>query len=271
MESIPLILTVASQTVVSPTYHHRGINRSKELFCVYKHTLKGLGAIRDAAGEHRVTEGHGFLCEIADPATSYYYPEDCREPWTFVWIAFGGAFAKSLVRDMVGRYGPVYKLATDAPELIRILELRKYDGKVQPIAPAAGGRIVTDLILALAASMEERAGGGVEHVLIRRARDLLATKIGEPMNATELARRLQVSREHLTRKFKTETAMTPHDYILRRKLIYACHLLKETTLSNKEIALSVGFHQPAHFTRTFRRIIHMTPSRFRADGIVPVS
>lgn len=271
MESMPQILTVASETVVSPAYHHRGIDRSREAFCIYKHTLKGEGAFRDATGEHRVTEGHGFLSEIADPETAYYYPENCREPWIFVWIAFQGVSAKAMVRDMVKRHGHIYSFAPDAPELMRIQELRKYDGKVHLIAPAAGARIVTDLLLALAASMEEQGGGAAEHVLIRRARELLTEKIGERLNATELARHLQVSREHLTRKFKAETAMTPHEYILRRKLIYACHLLKETAMSSKEISLRVGFDHPAHFTRTFRRAIHMTPTRFRSDGIMPVS
>ena len=82
---------------------------------------------------------------------------------------------------------------------------------------------------------------------------------------------VSVSREHLARRFKEETAMTPHEYIVREKMLLACHLLKDTAMSSKEISVRLGYDEPAHFTRTFKRAIQMTPSRFRAEGTLPVA
>jgi AraC-like DNA-binding protein len=91
------------------------------------------------------------------------------------------------------------------------------------------------------------------------------------VNVSELADRLRVSREHLTRVFKEQTLRTPWQYILRQKMLHACRLLKTTQLTHKEIAFRLGYDTPAHFTRTFKHVLGMTPGRFRAVGTIPMS
>jgi len=80
---------------------------------------------------------------------------------------------------------------------------------------------------------------------------------------------LGISREHLSRVFKEQTAQTPYQYLQRQKMLEACRLLKETRLTQKEVAFRMGYNVPAHFTRAFTRIMRLTPSRFRAVGIMP--
>ncbi len=53
-------------------------------------------------------------------------------------------------------------------------------------------------------------------------------------------------------------------------MIEACRLLKETRLPQKEIAGQLGYAVPAHFTRTFTRVIHLAPRRFWQVGSIPV-
>lgn len=271
MATLPRLRVVASETIFSPSYQHYGKFRSAEKHGLFKYTLKGEGIFEDAAGAHRVPEGYGFLCEIADPRTAYYYPKDGKEPWTFVWVAFDGEAVRQTVREIVTRHGPIFALPRDGAEWQRIQEIRKDDGRIVTITPAWGARVVTDLLLALAASREAPREERPEHILIRRARELVAEHADKSLNATELARRLGVSREHLTRKFREYMATSPHDYIRRQKLLRACHLLKDTALSKKEIAARLGYREPAHFTRTFKRVLHMTPTRFRAVGTIPVA
>jgi AraC-like DNA-binding protein len=268
---LPRLSGAASETILSPAYQHYGKFRTAETHCLFKYTLKGEGVFADADGEHRVPEGSGFLCEIYDPRTGYYYPKDGTEPWTFVYVVFDGETARQMTREIVSRCGPIFALPKDSAEIQRMMEFRKDDGTPPTITPAWGARVVTDLLLALAATKETPREEKPEHVLIRRAQQIVADHVGKSITVTELARMLSVSREHLTRRFKDEIALTPHDYILRQKLLLACHLLKETPLSNKQIALRLGYDEPSHFTRTFRRVIHMTPSRFRAVGTIPMA
>jgi AraC family transcriptional activator of pobA len=53
-------------------------------------------------------------------------------------------------------------------------------------------------------------------------------------------------------------------------MLLACHLLKKSSLNGKEIAARLGYGQPAHFSRTFKRVTGMNPRRFREVGVIPV-
>ena len=57
--------------------------------------------------------------------------------------------------------------------------------------------------------------------------------------------------------------MPLQDYILRQKMSLACKLLKETNLSAKEVSARLGYARPGQFTRSFKKLLHVTPSQFR--------
>jgi AraC-like DNA-binding protein len=269
LPSFPQLLHVAAERQTGPEYHHEGRFRRNETHCIYKYTLAGEGCFRDEAGEHRVPVGHGFLVEICNPQTAYYYPPGGRGPWEFFYVSFIGATA--WVRDLVARYGGVYALPREHAVLQRLLACRPRGRETSELTPAAGAELVTGLLLALAASREVHPTAKAAGTLVRQARQLVQDRIEEGLNATSLARHLRVSREHLGRAFREETGFTPYRYILRQKMLLGCRLLKETTLSQKEISARLAFPSPAHFSRTFRRTMFMTPSRFRAVGSVPLA
>ncbi len=269
MATWPRLVEVVSETVFNRSYANHGKFRSAERHCIFKYTLDGEGVFRSGRVEHRVPAGSGFLCEIADPKTAYYYPREGRNPWTFVWIAFDGAPARQMVRELTARHGPVFELPENHRIIQRLLEFRKDDRAPRAIAPAWGARVVVDLLLTLGAARETPSDEGPECALIERAQEAVAGNLGRNINVKELARLLGVSREHLTRKFKEQTGMTPHDYLLRQKMLFACHLLKETSMRNKEVAQRLGYAQPTHFSRTFKRVLDMPPARFRVVGTIP--
>ncbi len=269
--SLPRLRMVAKETVDSADYRHSGRYRQSEQHSIFKITLKGEGVFRDASGEHRVTAGSGFLVEISDPDTAYYYPSDATEPWTFFYAAFDGQSATAMVRDMTARYGPVYQLAETHPALQRVMDFRgERDRAQRSVTPFQGAYAVWNLLGALAASKETSDEPRDLPLLIRKAQTKVAEHLDRNLNASELAGLLSVSREHLSRRFKEETGMTPHVYIVREKMLYACRLLKDTDLSLKEIAGRLGYCEAAHFSRTFRRVLDMTPSRFREAGSIPL-
>jgi AraC-like DNA-binding protein len=57
--------------------------------------------------------------------------------------------------------------------------------------------------------------------------------------------------------------VTPHDYLVRRRLQRALELLAGTDLSLSAIAYASGFCDHGHFTRRFRQHFGVTPSRYR--------
>ncbi|MEN8255282.1 MAG: AraC family transcriptional regulator [Verrucomicrobiota bacterium] len=69
-----------------------------------------------------------------------------------------------------------------------------------------------------------------------------------------------------SRLFKEMTGVAPGEFIVQHKMTEACHLLKETNLSCKEIAAQLGYGDTAAFSRSFRTDRGMSPMKFRKKG-----
>lgn len=70
---------------------------------------------------------------------------------------------------------------------------------------------------------------------------------------------------HLSRTFKAALDATPQDFIKRRRIERAKILLIQSDLRLAQIAQDCGFSDQAHFTRKFRDVVGLPPSRWRRD------
>lgn len=269
MKGFPQVQVIRAERQTSPAYRHEGCFRSAEKHCLFKFTLAGEGRFRTGRKEYRLPAGHGFLCEINDPATSYYYPRDGRGPWEFVYLSFISPTATTMTREFVRRYGPIYQLPVDIGFIPEIMKWQRYNMQEVRITPADGARIVADLFAALSQSKVSLDQSDAGFVLVRETQRLIRKRLRQFCNVKFLADNLGVSREHLSRVFKKQTAQTPLQYLMRQKMIEACRLIKETRLTQKEVASEMGYNVPAHFTRSFKRVMRITPRRFRAVGTIP--
>ena len=83
-------------------------------------------------------------------------------------------------------------------------------------------------------------------------------------DTTFWSKHLGIGRTQLFNRIKQITGMTPNDYILSVKMNHAMLLLrKENQLTVSEIAYSLGFSNPAYFTRCFKKHTGVTPQQFR--------
>jgi AraC-like DNA-binding protein len=79
----------------------------------------------------------------------------------------------------------------------------------------------------------------------------------------ELARNAKLSVFHFANLFKKSTGLSPHRFMLHRRVARAGELLRSTSLSVLEVSLDLGFQHQNNFARAFRRVTGMTPSHFR--------
>ncbi|MDQ2185008.1 AraC family transcriptional regulator [Alcaligenaceae bacterium A4P071] len=92
--------------------------------------------------------------------------------------------------------------------------------------------------------------------------DLLRRNQACDTSLTELARTAGVSRYRLIRVFRAATGMTPHAWILNRRV----NLARERIRSGADIAgvaHDLGFADQAHFQRVFKAHTGITPGGFR--------
>ncbi len=82
------------------------------------------------------------------------------------------------------------------------------------------------------------------------------------LTLTEIAAIAQISPYHFLRLFKQSMGVTPHQYILQRRIDKAKYLLRHSKLSIVNIALCAGFCDQSHMTRCFKRMLGVTPKQF---------
>ncbi|WP_366863403.1 helix-turn-helix transcriptional regulator [Microcoleus sp. CAWBG52] len=75
--------------------------------------------------------------------------------------------------------------------------------------------------------------------------------------------RYQLSPYYFSRIFKQTTGKTPHHYVTSCRIEKAKKLLKTPGLSIAYISQTVGFHDQIHFSNTFRKIVGLTPKKYR--------
>ena len=98
---------------------------------------------------------------------------------------------------------------------------------------------------------------------LRRARDLIDRDYAEPLDLDAMAREAGYSRFHFARAFAAAYGETPRAYLTRRRIERAKTLLRTANLSVTEICFLVGFASLGSFSRTFTRVVGMTPTAYR--------
>ena len=84
-----------------------------------------------------------------------------------------------------------------------------------------------------------------------------------PASLAELSALAEVSRFQLLRGFVRELGITPHAYLVQRRVLLAQHLLAGGQ-TPATAALRAGFADQSHMTRAFMRQLGITPARYRA-------
>ncbi len=82
----------------------------------------------------------------------------------------------------------------------------------------------------------------------------------------DIANAALVSKSECLRCFRSRFDMTPIQYLIQCRLELACHLLRSTELSVKEIASRCGFDDAGYFGRIFRKRCGLTPASYRAEA-----
>lgn len=103
---------------------------------------------------------------------------------------------------------------------------------------------------------------GLSKSKLQQVREYINEHLHEEVKLIELAAIAQISPYHFLRLFKQSMGITPHQYILQRRIDKAKYLLEQTELSIAEIAVRVGFCDQSHFTRCFKRLLGITPKQF---------
>jgi AraC-like DNA-binding protein len=109
------------------------------------------------------------------------------------------------------------------------------------------------------------AKGGLANWQKRRALELLRENLDRSLRLSDLARECGLSVSHFSRAFKTSFGMPSHRWLTRLRIEHAKELLAQTREPLIEVATRSGFSDQSAFTRTFQRVVGVSPGRWRRD------
>jgi AraC-like DNA-binding protein len=96
-----------------------------------------------------------------------------------------------------------------------------------------------------------------------RVREHCDAHMGDDIDLETLAALCDTSRFHFIRRFKATSGMTPHAWLLRRRLERARVSLLDPRQSITAVSADMGFYDQSHFARMFRRAYGIAPTAYR--------
>lgn len=87
--------------------------------------------------------------------------------------------------------------------------------------------------------------------------------LSQHLTLAQMANQFKYSTSHFSMLFQKETGTSPINYFLKLKIQKACQYIELTNLKLQEIAIILGFDEPAYFSRLFTKIMGVSPSTYR--------
>ncbi|MEO1049852.1 MAG: helix-turn-helix transcriptional regulator [Bacteroidota bacterium] len=105
--------------------------------------------------------------------------------------------------------------------------------------------------------------GGLTPGQIRSIDAYIYNALDTNITITKMAQIAELSTFHFSRMFKQTMGETPYQYVTKIKMLKAKELLIETGLPVIQIGLEVGFDNPGHFSRAFKKQFGYSPTQVR--------
>lgn len=107
------------------------------------------------------------------------------------------------------------------------------------------------------------------NVKLLRAAEFISDNCTRLMTLDDICAAANLSPAYLIRAFKGLFGMTPHAYLINRRIQYGQAQLKRG-VAISDVAVNSGFADQAHFQRAFKQHVAATPGQYRGRGQSPL-
>jgi AraC-like DNA-binding protein len=233
------------------------IERPNYPYYFVKLTVGGRGLLETDSGVYELCAGtlSGFC-----PRRRHRYVSDADEPMEHMFVTFAGYEADELMR--ISGLTEKNSLQTEGTgEIMRRILAIGLD------KPAYSQKMICSYLRILlcgeAARYSASRYAAASEVTFRRCKRFIDGNFSQVSSAGQAAERCGVNVRYMSALFKRYNMMTPQSYIMRLKLNKAADMLLASDRSVKEIAGRVGFIDPYHFSRNFKRFYEISPTEYR--------
>jgi AraC-like DNA-binding protein len=189
------------------------------------------------------------------------------QPWSYIMLYVDAEWLAALQRDCGVDNGGVFRPygashTTAAAVFEGLLSL--YDRLVNP---SLDGRAKHEAALTFFTLAEEQLGGlrppcRKSNVKVERAARYMDEHYLRPVRLEELCAVATLSEAYLIRAFEKHYHMTPHAWLVNRRIQHAQAQLRSGE-AIVDIAQQSGFADQAHFQRAFKKHLAATPGQYK--------
>lgn len=200
---------------------------------------------------------------IFSPKTPYSYHNVPGISTGYYWIHFTGTMAEMLINSTNLYTNTPISISVDE-RIISIFQhiFDEYVTRDELFHTAIIARLI-ELCTLFGRARISLQNKNRKNISLNKALKYIDDHYAKHITVKDLADSEHLSCGHFRVIFKQKTGMSPTDYITALRLRNACVLLKQTDLTIKEIAQSVGFSDQMYFSRVFTKQFGIPPKIFR--------
>ena len=221
---------------------------------------RGEGSLRLSGEDHRLFPGAAFAY---GPGIAHDIRTDPDRPLVKYFVDFAGTAARRLLRKPAPEPGRIVQ--TSGPEeVLRLFEDLVLTGlRHTPFSGRICAALLEHLVLKIAeTAIPLGSAGTMAFETFQRCRSAIEDRSLELHSLGDIARSCHVDPAYLCRLFGRFGHQSPYRYLVRLKMAQAARRLQPPGTLVKQVADELGFTDPFHFSRTFKRVFGVSPGRF---------
>lgn len=261
--SVDLYICYCGMEECDPGHSYGPTTRTEFLL---HYILSGKGIYEVDGKSYHVKKNDAF---IIYPNELTYYKADDLDPWTYIWIGFGGIKAESCLNyASLNRDNRISQFTCDK----FLLNCVKNMLAARKLTYANDLKRVGYLFLFLSALIEENHNSSSNRkadypfeVYVEHALKFIDHNSEKDIKINDIAKYIGINRSYLTKIFKKCLNISPQHYLVNYRLDKACSLLKTTSLPVNSVANMVGYSDPLTFSKVFKVFYNVSPSTYRTQ------
>lgn len=245
-------------------YRWHGLHRGEEDIYIFQYTINGEGAITLDNETRYLETGDAFFVHV--PSDHCYFLPTHSKQWEFLYFTIYGEEIGRLFQQIISSYGHIFKLPIHSEPICHIIETLE---RIETLGIKHGYDASACAYTFMMKCLEYFEYGQQQvnqyPLAIAKAIHFIENNYNQDITLDDIVSVSQLSKYHFTRQFKKSVKDTPINYLSKTRIKQALVLLSANDFNIETIALEVGYTSSNYFSKVFKKIVGVSPNRYRRD------